>query len=149
MGRRRGRRRAPFKLNLKKDTLYSIATIVFIGIGVILMLSFTRQASILRLVNIKLISYLGWTALITPFLFIAAGLMLTQLKWRITRPNVLVGAALILVSLSAVTKAGTIGTEIWQNISVLISGIGAANHCDDGNPDRRNSFSRRRDVWKG
>lgn len=126
MGRRRGRRRAPFKLNLKKDTLYSVAAILLIGVGVLLMVSFTRQTAALRQANILLSQYVGWTALLIPFLFIAAGLMLTQLQWRLTRPNVLVGSLLLIVSLAAITKSGTVGMEVWQNISALVTGIGAS-----------------------
>lgn len=125
MGRRLGRRRAPFKLNLKKDTVYSVGSILCIGIGVLLMVSFTRQTTILQKVNIKLTDYVGWTSLIVPFLFIAAGLMLTQLKWRITRPNVLVGALLLFASLAAVTRSGILGREVWLNISALVSTLGA------------------------
>lgn len=125
MGRRPGRRRAPFKLNLKKDTLESIASILFIGIGVLLMVSFTRQTAILQNVNLKLVQYVGWNALIVPFLCVAAGLMLTKLKWRITRPNVFIGAILLFVSLMAVTRAGVLGSAVWMNISALVSPIGA------------------------
>lgn len=125
MGRRPGRRRAPFKLNLKKDTLESIASILFIGIGVLLMVSFTRQTAILQNVNLKLVQYVGWNALIVPFLCVAAGLMLTKLKWRITRPNVFIGAILLFVSLMAVTRAGVLGRAVWMNISTLVSPIGA------------------------
>lgn len=89
------------------------------------MVSFTQQTTLLQKVNVTLVDYLGWTALIVPFLFIASGLMLTQLKWRITRPNVLVGAVLLLVSLAALTNAGVLGHEVWKNIAVLTTNLGA------------------------
>lgn len=125
MGRRRGRRRAPFKLNLKKDTVYSVASLVLFGCGGLLMVSFTRQTVVLQQLNGWLTNLLGWTALVAPFLCISGGLMLTQLRWRITRPNVLVGGILLIASLSGVTKAGVVGQEVWQNIAVLVTPIGA------------------------
>lgn len=125
MGRRRGRRRAPFKLNLKRDTLYSIAAILLVSVGVLLTVSFTRQTLPLQRANVLLTDYLGWTAFFSPFLFVAGGLMLTQLRWRISRPNILVGASILLVSLAALTKAGIVGLLIWQTVAVMITGIGA------------------------
>lgn len=122
---RRGRRRAPFKLHLRKGTIYSIASILLIGIGGLGIISFSRQAVLLRELNILMAQHLGWTALFAPFLFISAGLMLTQLKWRVTRPNVLVGATLLLVSLAALSRAGTLGQETWQSITVLVGALGA------------------------
>lgn len=89
------------------------------------MASFTRQTEILRRANEELILLFGWTATIIPFLFFAGGLMLTQLKWRVTRPNSLVGAMLLLASLAGLTHAGLVGGEIWQNLSTLVSTFGA------------------------
>lgn len=125
MGRRPGRRRSPFKLNLKKSTAYSIATILLVCLGVLSTASFTRQTAILTRVNEELINLFGWTATIIPFLFFAGGLMLTQLKWKVTRPNVLVGTLLVLSSLAALTRAGRVGDELWQNLSVLVGRFGA------------------------
>lgn len=125
MGRRRGRRRAPFKLKLSSDLIQSIAAIFLIAIGGVLFLSFTRQTLILRLVYQKLTIYAGWASLFAPFLFFAAGLMLTKLRWRVTKPNVFIGGALIIASSATLTKSGILGLEIWQNISTLITNSGA------------------------
>ena len=126
MGRKKGRRRAPFKLKLKKDTIYSVASVMLISIGALAIISFSRQGSILFQVNSFITRQFGWTALLAPFLFISAGLMLTQLKWPITRPNVFLGALLFFISTMALTSAGTIGEGVWVNIAALISKPGAA-----------------------
>ena len=60
-----------------------------------------------------------------PFLFITAGLMLSRLKWRLAEPNVFVGTILLLVSFISLTRSGLIGSELWQNLAVLITGLGA------------------------
>src|SRR3990167_7222461 len=125
MGRKRGRRRAPFKLKLRKDTLYSIASVLLISAGALLIISFSRQGVILDQVNAFLTVQFGWTALLVPFLFVAAGLMLTQLKWKVTKPNVLLGNLLFIISAMALTGAGNIGKELWLNIAALISKPGA------------------------
>lgn len=126
MGRKRGRRRAPFKLKLKKDTIYSIASVLLISIGALAIISFSQQGAVLGRINTFLTIQFGWTALLVPFLFITAGLMLTQLKWKITRPNVFLGALLFFISTMSLTSAGKIGREVWRNIAALISKPGAA-----------------------
>lgn len=126
MGRRRGRRRAPFKLKLSSDIIQSIAAIFLIVTGGVLFLSFTRQTFILRYIYQELTFYTGWVSLFIPFLFFAAGLMLTKLRWRITKPNILTGGAIIIVSLATLTKSGVLGQQAWKNIAVLITNTGTA-----------------------
>jgi len=125
MGRKPGRRRAPFKLKLRKDTLYSIASVLLISLGALLIISFSRQGVLLDQVNTFLTMQFGWTAVLVPFLFVAAGLMLTQLKWKVTKPNVFLGNLLFFLSAMTLTKAGNLGRELWLNISTLISKPGA------------------------
>lgn len=126
MGRKKGRRRTPFKLKLKKDTIYSIASVLLISIGALEIISFSQQGAVLERLNTFLTIQFGWTALLVPFLFIAAGLMLTQLKWKVARPNVFLGAVLFFISTMSFTSAGKIGREVWKNIAALISKPGAA-----------------------
>ena len=71
MSRRRGRRRTPFKLKLKTDILYSVAAILLIGSGALLILSFSRQTAILQIIYRELAKYTGWTALLIPFILIS------------------------------------------------------------------------------
>lgn len=125
MGRRRGRRRTPFKLNIKKDTVYSLASLLLILGGVLIMVSFTRQTEVFRNLNTELIKYLGWTAFASPFIFFSAGLMLTRLKWRIASPNLFLGSLLLTVSLAALTKAGRIGVFGWENVAVVLTDWGS------------------------
>lgn len=125
MGRKKGRRRAPFKVKLKKDTLYSISTVLLISIGALIMISFSRQGTLLTRLYTFLSFQFGWTMLLIPFLFISAGLMLTQLKWKITKPTVFLGSLLFFISLMALTAAGKLGEEVWLSISALISVPGA------------------------
>lgn len=126
MGRKRGRRRSPFKLILKKDTLYSIASVLLISIGFLIIISFSRQGSLLARLNSILSLQLGWSILLLPFIFITGGLMLTQLKWKIARPTVFLGSILFFISAMALTSSGKVGNEIWLSISALISKPGAA-----------------------
>ena len=120
-----GRRRKPFRLKLKKTTLYTFSSVTFFMLASIVILSFSRQGKFLAKLYYLLTYYFGWGILILPFLLIVAGLMLARLQWRISRPNVFMGALLMFVSLIGLTRTGLIGFEIWQSLSFLISGLGA------------------------
>ena len=124
--RKRGLRKEPFKLKLKKETLYSVSSTILLVLGGLITLSFAQQGSLLVILNSTLIKLFGWGSIILPFLFISAGLMLTRLRWRITKPNILVGGILIFISSLGLTKAGIAGVQIWEGLAALITGFGAA-----------------------
>lgn len=125
MGRKRGRRRAPFKLKLKKDTLYSIASVCLVVIGGIIIVSFSAQGTLLKAINETFKNSFGFATLVIPFLFISAGLMLTQLKWKIAKPNVFLGAVLTFLSVLGLGQAGNVGREVFLNLASLAHPIGA------------------------
>lgn len=120
-----GRRHQPFKLKLKKDTLYSISSAALVILGVLIILSFSRQGRLLIWIWTMGSWLFGWGLILIPFLLISAGLMLIRLKWRITRPNVFVGACLVAISLIGLSRAGQVGISLWENLAVLISSFGA------------------------
>jgi DNA segregation ATPase FtsK/SpoIIIE, S-DNA-T family len=124
MGRKKGRRRSPFKLKLKKETLYSLASLTLIACGILIIVSFAGQGSLLKSINSASRNQFGFATLLLPFLFIAAGLMLTQLKWRVTSPNVLMGGVLIFIALMGVFKSGEIGTGVFTNLAALVQPLG-------------------------
>jgi S-DNA-T family DNA segregation ATPase FtsK/SpoIIIE len=121
----RGRRRAPYKIKLKKETLYSVATLCLFALGLLTIVSFSRQQIILTKLNLLLFAYFGWGAFFLPFLIILSGLMLTKLKWKICQPNVFVGSFLLFVSFLSLTRAGIFGRNLWYTISSYISQLGA------------------------
>jgi len=122
----RGRRRKPFKLKFKQETVYTFSSVALFSLAGLIILSFSRRGKFLTKLWLFLTSYFGWGILFFPFLLILAGLMLTRLKWRITRPNVLLGGIILLISLISLTKAGLIGLGIWQNLVVFLTRPGAA-----------------------
>ncbi len=121
----RGRRKKPFKLKLKKTTLYTFSTVGLFVIAGIIFLSFSRQGPFLTNLYLFLVHYFGWGVIFIPFLLIVSGLMLSRLQWRLSRPNVFVGTLVLMVALIALSRSGVIGFEIWQNLSFLISNLGA------------------------
>jgi len=120
----RGRRRKPFKLKLKKETIYSFSSVALFALAGLIVLSFSRQGKFLTKLWLVLNHYFGWGVIFFPFLLILAGLMLSRLQWRITRPNIFVGGVILLISFVSLTKSGVIGLEVWQNLTVLITAPG-------------------------
>jgi len=125
MGRRRGRRRAPFKVKLHKDTLYSVVSVLLLTAAGLIIISFSGQGTFLVVVNSLLSRSFGAATLLIPFLLISAGLMLTQLKWRVARPNVFLGAVLLFIAVLGLGRTGVVGQEIFANLEALVRPIGS------------------------
>ncbi len=121
----RGRRKKLFKLNLKKDTLYTISSVFLFSLAAIIVFSFSRQGILLTKLFQVFIYYFGWGAVLLPFLLMTAGLMMARLRWRITRPNVFVGSVVLAIALISLTRTGLIGSQIWYQLAGLISAFGA------------------------
>lgn len=121
----KGRRKQAFRLKLPRETIYTLSSTGLILFGAIIMVSLSRQSSFLIKIYNYFFNLVGWGILLLPFLLISAGLMLTRLKWRITKPNVFVGTCLLLISSVSLTRAGTIGQIIWSSLASLIYNTGA------------------------
>ncbi len=121
----RGRKRKLFKLKLKQSTVYTFSSIGLFALAGVIILSFSKQGPFLTKIFTLLSYYFGWGVIFLPFLLIVSALILSRLRWRISRPNVLVGGLLLMVSLIALTRSGFVGFEIWQNLAFLITAIGA------------------------
>jgi S-DNA-T family DNA segregation ATPase FtsK/SpoIIIE len=125
MARKKGRRRKPFHLSLKPDTVTSIGSVVFFALAGVILLSFSGQGEVLLNLRNSLMEMFGITILILPFMFISAGLIMTKLNWKIAKPNVLLGAVLLFISGLGLLRSGTLGDEVFLNVSELISPFGA------------------------
>ena len=121
----RGRRKQAFRLKLPKETIYTLISTGLILFGGLILVSLSRQGTFLRLIFNYFDSLFGWGILLLPFIFLSAGLMLTRLKWRITKPNVFIGSLILLIAAVSLTHAGTIGSQIWQSLVDLIYRPGA------------------------
>jgi len=117
--------RRSFRLHLKKSTIFSIGSVLFLVLAGLVILSFSRQGVLLVKLNSLLLGTFGWATIFLPFIFIVAGLMLTKLKTPINEPYVLVGGILLFLSLAGLTQAGSLGREIWLDVATLTTSIGA------------------------
>ncbi|MFH1289645.1 MAG: DNA translocase FtsK [Patescibacteria group bacterium] len=121
----RGRRKKPFKVKFKKETVYTFSSVALFVIAAIIMFSFSQQGTLLKRLFLILSHYFGWGIILLPFLFVSSGLMLARLRWSVTQPNVFAGFLIFSGALVSITKAGLLGQEIWRSLVFLISGPGA------------------------
>lgn len=117
--------RKAFRLKLKKHTVFSIAQVLFLSCAALIMVSFARQGALLTAFNDIFLKNFGWTSIFLPFILLVSGLMLSKFRTPINQPNVLVGALLFFLCLTALTRSGFIGKESWGAIETLITGVGA------------------------
>lgn len=75
--------------------------------------------------NDLLILYFSWSAIFLPFIFLSFAFLISRMKFVIGQPNVIVGSLLLFLSVAALGRAGILGKEIWEAISILVTGIGA------------------------
>lgn len=126
MSSRRGRKKNPFKLKLKKELVYSVVSVIFGVIALVTLLSFTRQGALLSQVYLVMQRAFGWTMLVVPFLFLSISLMMMSLKWTLASPTLLLGGTLIFTGLLGLFQAGQLGETIFGAISVFVTSVGAA-----------------------
>lgn len=123
---KRGRgRKKPFKLKLKKKTVYTIFSIAFFLVGTFILLSFARSGEATASFNNSLTEQLGGVAIFFPFVFFFAGFLFLNLKFYLSQINVTVGYLLLFVSLLGITRSGTVGTQIFTILEEILTTAGA------------------------
>lgn len=118
--KKRSKRRQP-KLKIKPETSQAIIGVLLITIGVLILISFSGQGSLLVKTNQWLIAKMGASLLLLPFLLIAAGLSLFRTKFKWTQPHVLLGGLLLFLGFVLLFRTGSIGGGSFTSISQLIS----------------------------
>src|SRR3989344_5887321 len=126
MARRKSYRRSKLKFKLKKGTVYSIFAFGLIILGIILLLSFTKNGTNFIAINNLLNRYFGNVELFFPFVLIFFGFFFLRLKIFISRANVSIGFLLFFVSLDALLKGGLVGRELYSLISGILGNLVAS-----------------------
>jgi S-DNA-T family DNA segregation ATPase FtsK/SpoIIIE len=125
MSKRRGRKKAPFKLKIRMETMYSLAALVLIAWSVLLVLSFAGKGQMIAPVSAFLLEQFGMAALLVPFLLLSAGLVLTGIKWSFAKPQVLLGGILLTIAVTIVGEQGIFGASMFASMSTMIQPLGA------------------------
>lgn len=114
-----------FKLKLKRDTVFSIAQIIFFSLAGLVLISFSRTGAILMRFNDLVINLFSWSSIFLPFIFLSFGLLVSKAKLIIGQPNVVVGSLLLFISVMSLGKSGIVGLESWGALETLVTGVGA------------------------
>lgn len=122
---RTARRKRHKHFKLKKQTVFTIFTILLVAAAGITALSFFEKGTILGIVNRKVITLFGLGAYFVPIILISTALLFLGIRSKYTRPNVTLGLILSFICLLSITQNGTIGLQIWNNFSALLSDIGS------------------------
>src|SRR5258708_16006218 len=124
MPARRGRRK-PFKLKLKKKTVYTIFAIGFLFAGIFLLLSFVKHDGGTAKISGALSAKFGQADIFSPFVLIAFGFLFLHLKFYLSKLNVTIGYSLFFVSLLGLMRGGSVGGRIFDILSEIITKQGA------------------------
>ena len=122
MGRKK--KLKPLKLNLRSETIHSVAAVVLITLGLLVIVSLSGQGVVLAAVNNLLTAKLGASLLFLPFVFISSGLVLFRTKWLWSKPHVLLGTVLLMFGFMGSFKTGEIGMSTFSNVAALITPAG-------------------------
>ncbi len=119
------KKKSNFDFSLRPETLYSVAAIFLILLGILVIVSFTGQGVVLTAINSYLTVKLGASLLFVPFIFISAGLVMLQSEWKWSGPHVLLGTILLMIATMGLFQQGSIGEETYANLARLIAPYGA------------------------
>jgi S-DNA-T family DNA segregation ATPase FtsK/SpoIIIE len=116
------RRAKPFKLKLKKKTIYTLFAIGFFLAAAILLFSFSKRGSSALILDLLLRNNFGSLAFMLPIALILAGFLFLHLKRvYLSRLNVCLGYLLFFVSLLGLTRNGEIGRGLFSVLAEILS----------------------------
>lgn len=117
---RRGRSKGLPKVQLKKNTIYTLFTLFLLVAAVVLLFSFTQNGETLSEINRYLVGYFGIFAFFIPINLLLFALLFSRIKIGITRPNVSVGFLVFTLCLLGITKSGAVGAELFLQLAMLL-----------------------------
>lgn len=114
-------RRSPFKLKLRKQTVFSIFSLGLLGLaGLVVVALFMPEGRILNRTNALFSLYFGWGRILLVFTLLQLSLLFAKVKISIAKPNVVIGYFLIVAALLGLSQSGSLGTTVFQTIYTLI-----------------------------
>jgi len=123
--KRRYRKRGPFNLKLKKQTVYTVCAIWLWIFSAAIFLSFFGEGSALSRLHDDIYTQIGWAIYPLPVYMVLLSLLFFKVKSAIAKPNVPIGFTLVLLAIIGLTQAGMIGEWLMKTIADAISIEGA------------------------
>ncbi|MEK7140996.1 MAG: DNA translocase FtsK [Patescibacteria group bacterium] len=123
--RKRYKKRSPFQLKLKQQTVYTVGAIWLWLFAAVITVSFFGEGAVLVALRDALTTHVGWIMYLLPPFLVSASFLFFKVKSDIGKPNVPLGIGLMIVSLAILTRAGDVGVFLWGLISGWIAAEGA------------------------
>ena len=121
----RYRRKRFFRFRIKKNTVNNIFAVLLVSAGILIIISLFQTGTSLDILKNKTYEIFGWGIYIFPLILFSLSFLFLKIKIIFAKPNVVVGLLLSFICSIAITKAGLIGSQIWDNFSVLVSPVGS------------------------
>jgi S-DNA-T family DNA segregation ATPase FtsK/SpoIIIE len=125
MPKRRSSRKKPFKLKLKKKTVYTIFSLGFFLVGILVLLAIIHPTDSTMPVDSWATDKFGSLAFLFPIALFFFGFLFMRLKMYLSQVNVTVGYVLIFISLLGITRSGVVGQQIFLILEQIITTPGA------------------------
>ena len=117
------------KLKLKHKTIITVATFVSFILAGVSAAAFLTNTQYLFFWRQYLIENIGFTAFLTPVLFVLIGFVLQKVKWAFAQMNVLLGLVVMMIAMMGLlagigdTPGGILGAFIWVQLSAVVTPI--------------------------
>lgn len=113
------------QININPKVIRSIAALFFYCFAILVILSWFTQGLLLASIDRIFYALFGLEKFLIPILAFFAGNMLFRPKSKLSKPTLLLGSIILVLSSVSMFKMGSIGNEFWYGIAALISGLGA------------------------
>ncbi|MBI5449213.1 DNA translocase FtsK [Candidatus Gottesmanbacteria bacterium] len=123
--KRKYKRRNPFSLKLKKQTVFTVGAIWLWLFAATITSSFFGEGSLLTALRDELMNHVGWIMYLLPPFLVLLSFLFFKIRSDIGRPNVPLGFGIILLSLLGLTQAGIAGEMFWNAAAGALSAEGA------------------------
>ncbi|MEK7591956.1 MAG: DNA translocase FtsK [Patescibacteria group bacterium] len=125
MSKKRTYHKNPFKLKVKKQTIYTVMAIWVWFFAIAIVLSFSWDTPQLTVFRDELYLHVGWGMYTLPPFLILLSFLFLKLKVEIGKAHVPLGYFLAVFPLIALTHAGIVGEYVWKETMMRISSEGA------------------------
>ncbi len=124
MAKKRGGGRRK-KVQLRKETIYTLFALGLVVVGILQFLSFSRQGDVLMTVQQMLEQNFSSMQYLFPFVFIFIGFLFFRFKFFLSKPHVTIGYIITFFSLVGILKSGAVGRHMFQILSDILGNVGS------------------------
>lgn len=107
-------------MKIKKDTVYSLFTLLSFAGAALILLSSTRKHTILKLIASYGEQYIGGSFYFLAIPLIFCGLLISRLKFKWNQPGLFLGSFFVWLAATIWFQAGKVGQTLWDNLLMWV-----------------------------